>query len=103
MPQSGLTHVESMKRTPFLVSGKCSGPTQNLRGSARIVKRIKCIEPIDRTMGIGQNQKSTFSPNCIVRGPLAVLVYVPKAGEFNVFTKPEKFAWLKRLYVSHRN
>lgn len=79
------------------------GPIAKLQACARMVKRIKFIERIDRTVGTGQIQKSTLSPNCIVRGPLAVLVYVPKLGELNVLTKPEKLAWLKRLYVSQRN
>jgi hypothetical protein len=43
-------------------------------------------------VGTGQNQKSTLSPNCIVRGPFAVPVYVPKLGELKVLMNPEKFA-----------
>jgi hypothetical protein len=83
-----------------------------------MVKRIKFIERIDRTVGSGeaatrsannpsprssleirkaQFQKRTLIPNCIVRGPVAVLVYVPKLGAVKVLTNPEKFGWLKRL------
>jgi len=67
----------------------------NVPACAAMVKRIKCIERIDRTVGSRKagvaecekseslaasepekrvHQKIALIPNCIVRGPVAVLV-----------------------------
>lgn len=78
--------------SPFLFRS-VNGPEGNVPARAPLVKRIKFIERIDRTEGRGDAaehsagnpssrfqvrkaaiQKITLSPNCIVRGPVAVLV-----------------------------